>query len=250
MFCQAGFDQWRTTIMHHLPHLSKPQATVLALWSLGMVLARSCALTAVSAFLARGGRKSNTVRQQLREWCYEAPAKRGAKRQALRVETCFAPLLGWVLQWWQGTQLAMALDATDPGTPLCGVGDQCGLSRLCHSGGLGGACQPKQKHAWRREWLRLLRRLRPRRPPWLDGDRVGGSGLVCALAVSAHRALGLASVLADQHGRHVSACRDALFSSPASFVPQPGTRWRGRARPLEGEAGSWSVPCWPVGGRL
>ena len=39
MFCQAGFDQWRTTIMHHLSHLSKPQATVLALWSFGMVLA-------------------------------------------------------------------------------------------------------------------------------------------------------------------------------------------------------------------
>jgi hypothetical protein len=32
--------------------MTKPQATVLALWSLGMVLARSCALTAVSAFLA------------------------------------------------------------------------------------------------------------------------------------------------------------------------------------------------------
>ena len=48
MFCQAGFDQWRTTIMQHLSHLSKPQATVLALWSLGMVLARSCALSAVS----------------------------------------------------------------------------------------------------------------------------------------------------------------------------------------------------------
>ena len=52
MFCQAGFDQWRTTIMQHLPHLSKPQATVLALWSFGMVLARSCALTAVSHLLA------------------------------------------------------------------------------------------------------------------------------------------------------------------------------------------------------
>ncbi len=38
MFCQAGFDQWLTTIMHHLSHLSKPQATVLALWSCGMVL--------------------------------------------------------------------------------------------------------------------------------------------------------------------------------------------------------------------
>ncbi len=45
MFCQAGFDQWRTTIMHHLSQLSKPQATVLAMWSFGMVLARSCAVT-------------------------------------------------------------------------------------------------------------------------------------------------------------------------------------------------------------
>jgi hypothetical protein len=37
MFCQAGFDQWLTTLMPHLPPLSQPQATVLALWSFGMV---------------------------------------------------------------------------------------------------------------------------------------------------------------------------------------------------------------------
>jgi hypothetical protein len=47
MLCHAGFDQWLTTLMQHLSHLSKPHATVLALWSFGMVLARSCALTAV-----------------------------------------------------------------------------------------------------------------------------------------------------------------------------------------------------------
>ena len=53
-----------------MPHLSKPQATVLALWSVGMVLARSFALTAVSLFLAKGlARQPNTMRQQLREWC-------------------------------------------------------------------------------------------------------------------------------------------------------------------------------------
>ena len=99
MFCQAGFDQWQTTIMHHLSPLSKPQATVLAMWSFGMVLARSCALTAVSLLLAAGmQRKEQTVRQQLRAWYYDVPRKRGAKRQALRVETCFAPLLGWVVQ--------------------------------------------------------------------------------------------------------------------------------------------------------
>ena len=113
MFCQAGFDQWQMTIMHHLSSLSKPQATVLALWSLGMVLARSCALSAVSHLLATGmQRKEQTVWQQLREWYYEAQRKRGAKRQALRVETCFPLLLGWVVSLWQGTQLALAIDAT------------------------------------------------------------------------------------------------------------------------------------------
>jgi len=117
MFCQAGFDQWRTTIMQHLAHLSKPQATVLALWSFGLVLARSCALTAVSHWLAKGmKRQEQTVRQQLHEWYYEVPRKRGAKRQALHVETCFPVLLGWVVSWWHGTQLALALDATALGT--------------------------------------------------------------------------------------------------------------------------------------
>jgi len=117
MFCQAGFDPWRTTIMQHLSHLSKPQATVLALWSCGMVLARSCALTAVSHVLAKGmKRKEQTVRQPLREWYYEVPRQRGPQRQALHVESCFPVLLGWVVRWWHGTQLALALDATALGT--------------------------------------------------------------------------------------------------------------------------------------
>jgi hypothetical protein len=78
--------------------LRKPQATVLALWSLGMVVARSGALSAVSPLLGQWlERKANTVRQQVREFCYEAAAKRGAHRQEVVVETCFAPLLQWVL---------------------------------------------------------------------------------------------------------------------------------------------------------
>jgi len=65
MSCHPRVTEWTPTIKTHLPHLSKPQATVLALWSLGMVLARSCALTAVRAFLAPWlGRKEQTVRQQ------------------------------------------------------------------------------------------------------------------------------------------------------------------------------------------
>src|SRR3989449_8056739 len=101
MSYQANLDQWRLTIMQHLPALSKPQATVLALWSVGMVLARSCALTAVTAFLAMWlRRQEQTVRQQLREWCDEAEAKRGDQRQALDPEVYFVPLLQWILSQW------------------------------------------------------------------------------------------------------------------------------------------------------
>jgi len=70
MSCQKAVYQWTAEVTTHLPHLSKPQAAVLALWSVGMVLARSCALSAVATWLAVGlARKENTVRQQLREWC-------------------------------------------------------------------------------------------------------------------------------------------------------------------------------------
>ncbi len=117
MSCHPRVTAWTMTIQAHLPHVSKPQATVLALWSLGMVLARSWALTAVRACLATWlKRKEPTVRQQLREFCSEATAKRGTTRCALAVEPCFVPLLAWVVAQWEGTQLALALAATTLGT--------------------------------------------------------------------------------------------------------------------------------------
>ena len=78
-----------------------------------MVLARSCGLTAVTSFLAPLlGKKENTLRQRLREWYYDAKDKRGRNRLTLEVETCFLPLLRWIIAWWQGSQLALALDST------------------------------------------------------------------------------------------------------------------------------------------
>jgi hypothetical protein len=151
--------EWTDTIQAHLPHLTKPQATVLALWSLGMVLARSCALTAVSAFLAPWlGRKENTVRQQLREFCYEAASKRGPARCALHVETCFVPLLAWVVSLWQGTQLALALDATTLGTRFT-VLVLSVVYRGCAIPVAWTVLSATAKHAWRREWLRMLRQV-------------------------------------------------------------------------------------------
>jgi hypothetical protein len=164
MSCHSKVAEWTSIIHTHLPHLSKPQAAVLALWSLGMVLARSCALTAVSVWMATLlQRKENTVRQQLREWCYEAEAKRGDQRQALAVEACFVPLLQWILRTWQGTQLALALDATTLGTRFTVLA----ISVVYRGGAIPVAwtiLPATVPHAWRREWLRMLRLLRPAIP--------------------------------------------------------------------------------------
>jgi hypothetical protein len=110
------------------------------------------------------GRKENTVRQQRREFCYEAPAKQGSQRQALVVERGFAPLLAWVLGWWEGNQLALALDATPWGQRFVvlaiSVGYRGGAIPVAWAVLAAG-----QKPAWRPVWLRLWRRLRAAIPP-------------------------------------------------------------------------------------
>lgn len=127
--------------------------------SLGMVLARSYALTAVSAFLAEGlKQKDHTVRQRLREWGYESQAKRGKKRQAVRVETCLAPLLAWVLSWWTGAQLALALDATTlgdrlaewPASSAAGVRRGCSGLVIRHLGSRRAVFSPLQDRTRKR----------------------------------------------------------------------------------------------------
>ncbi len=164
MFCQAGFDPWLTTLMQPLSPLSTPQATVWALWSCGMVLARWCALSAVSSLRAEGMQRSEqTGRQRLREWSDDVPRKRGAKRQALHVETCFPVLLGWVVSWWQGTQLALAIDATALGARFVVLA----VSVVYRGWAIPvawGVLPANTKHAWRREWRRRRRRQRPAVP--------------------------------------------------------------------------------------
>ena len=89
---QALF-QWIETVSSRLPKLSCPQAKVLAYWSYGMVLARSCGITLVCAALALQVESSEqNLLQRLREWCYGAKDKKGQKRRELDVSTCFGPL--------------------------------------------------------------------------------------------------------------------------------------------------------------
>jgi Transposase DDE domain len=161
---RSDLDTWTQEVGQHFPHLSKPQAYGLALWSFGMVLAQASGLTTVSLWLAcLLEQRPAALRQRLREWYEEAAAKKsrgathGVHRQALPVAPCFAPLLRWVLDTWPATEkrLALALDATTLGQTftvlvLCVVYRGCALPIAWK---VLAACA---KGAWHPHWLALL----------------------------------------------------------------------------------------------
>lgn len=98
-------------IGEHLGVLRPAQRRGLALWVYGTVLARSGCESAVLAVLLLCGRWDG-LRQRLREWLYDGADRAAPCGQDLQVDQSFAPLLAWVLRWWHGSGLALALDAT------------------------------------------------------------------------------------------------------------------------------------------
>ncbi len=227
MSCHMRVDEWTTIIHTQLPMLSKPQALVLALWSLGMVLACSCALSAVSVWRARLlKRQEKTVRQQLRAWGDEAHAQRGAQRQALVVEDCFVPLLRWVRRHWQGTQLVLALDAPTLGTRFTVLAISV-VYRGCAMPVAWTLLPANQPEAWRRHWLRLLRQLRPAIPQGYTVIVLADRGLYAPWLFRRIVRLGWHPFLRINTGGTCRPDPQATYRPLPSFVPQPGTRWRG-----------------------
>jgi hypothetical protein len=199
-----------------------------------MVLARSCALTAVSLFLATGlDRKANTVRQQLREWCYEAKAKRGQPRQELTVGSCFAPLLAWVLSWWEGQQLALAVDATTLGDRFVVLVVSV-LYRGCAIPVAWTVLPATEPHAWRGEWLRLLRQVRTAVPRRFFVLVLADRGLYARWLFQRIVRLGWHPVLRINTGGTFRPASSAHYQPLRELVPQPGTQWVGAGTAFQG----------------
>ncbi len=227
MSCHHPVYQWTNTITTHFPHLSQPQARVLALWSLGMVRARSGALSAVSRLLAQWlERNPNTVRQQLRDFCYEAAAKRGVPRQELEVATCFAPLLAGVWSWWEGPQLALAMEATTLGQRFVVLVVSI-LDRGCAIPVAWTVLAAGQKHAWRREWLRRLRQVRAAVPRRFFVLVLADRGLYARGLYRRLGRLGWHPLWRSNTGGTLRPAASVRYRALRSLVPQPGTPWVG-----------------------
>jgi len=161
-YFQKQLKQWIIVIAQKLPHLSKAQATVLAMMSLGMIVAQSCALSAISAKLAVLLKiKYNNIRQRTRELCYDSKDKKGTmkkgiKRTQLNVQTCFDPLIRWIVSWWQSKQIALALDATTLGLSFTILVVSI-VYRGCAIHVAWTITKGNEKKSWNKEWLRMLR---------------------------------------------------------------------------------------------
>ena len=222
-----GLCVWTETVSTNMPHLSKPQATVLALWSYGIALTRSCGRRTVALFLALHLTQNvGSVEHRLREWCYEAKAKRGAKRQELDVTICFVPLLRWIVSLWQGTCLALAIDATSLGDRFVVLT----VSVVYRGTGIPVAwtiLPANQQHAWRCEWLRMLRLLRPALPPDWTVLVLADRGLYAPWLYRRIVRLGWHPFLRINQAAKFRPAGQAQWFWLRELVGQVGQRWRG-----------------------
>jgi len=223
----AGLSQWTQTVSSHMPHLSRPQATVLALWSYGIALTRSCGRGTVATFLALLlNQKVANLDQRLYEWCLDASDKAGAKRRDLDVTTCFVPLLCWIISLWTGTCLALAADAT-PLSDRFVVLAVSVVYRGCAIPVAWTILRANQKGAWRPAWLRMLRQLRPAIPADWTVLVLTDRGLYARWLFRRIVRLGWHPFLRINQGCKFRPAGQARWYWLRELVGQVGHRWRG-----------------------
>jgi hypothetical protein len=228
LYTQKALDQWTHEVAHAFPDLSTTQAAGLATWSVGMVLARSCALSAVAFFLAKLLKnKYDATRQRLREFYQEAKAKKGVHRRAVDVTACFASLLRWLLRDWHGQQLAVAVDASTLGSLF---------TVLCVSVVYRGCAIPvawkivpaTAKGAWKGHWLALLEQFHGIVPAGWTVIVLADRGLYAKWLFEGIRKLNWHPLLRINQGGKFRPQGWYHFVPLASLVSSVGTRWRGR----------------------
>ena len=117
---QPRLTPWNAELSAGFPGLSAPVIAVLAVYSIGMILAGASGLSPVVLYLVRHlGLAWFATRKRLREFCLDADDKsgvrQGIRRHDLDVTDTFAPLLGWILCLWKGKHLPLAIDVTNLG---------------------------------------------------------------------------------------------------------------------------------------
>src|SRR3954454_14240889 len=143
------------------------------------------------------------------------------------VERCLAPLPRWVLAWWQGRELALAVDATAHREDVVALvvsvlyrGSAIPVAWAVLPGNVPGP--------WLGPILRLLRRLRPAVPAGWTVLVLADRGLWSPRLWKRVRDLGWHPLLRIQ--RRTTIAPDGGERRPAGALVRPGEAWVGRGR--------------------
>jgi hypothetical protein len=217
--------QMQQTIEQRFSNLRPAQQRGLTLWVYGTVLGQSACQNAVVAALVAVG-LWNSSRQHLREWLYNGPDKARPCNTQVEVALCFAPLLSWLLSWWQGQQLALAIDATLHRDRVAALV----VSVLYRGSAIPVAWQilpANKKGPWLSPIMDLLRRLHPVVPSTMKVLVLTDRGLWSPRLWQEIGSLGwhpLMRVRGDAVFQPLGGCR-----RPArQLIPGPGYAWVGR----------------------
>ena len=224
---EKRLDQWIECVSSNMPSLSSTQAIVLALWSFGIACTRSSGRQTVATFLAMLTQKRvDALEQRLYDWCLDAEDKQGEKRSEVCVESSFVPLLRWIVRLWSSQQVAFTLDATSLGerfVVLC-------ISLVYRGIGIPVAwcvLPAGEKHAWRREWLRLLRLIRPAIPGGWNVIVLADRGLYARWLFRRIVRLGWHPFLRINSGGKFRPTGKDWVALP-HLTPALGSRWAGK----------------------
>jgi hypothetical protein len=251
MSCQKPLYSWIEQVVTAFPQLSRPQAMVLAIYSFGAILAQRCGLNSVAAALAPLFDSGySTIRSRLQEFYQPASAKSGNRRRQLDVSTCFKPLLAWILKGWPSTRLALALDATS-------LGDR--FTILSISVVYRGSAIPvawkvlpaNVRHAWKPEWISLLRLFRPLVLPDWTVIVMTDRGLYARWLFLEIKALGWHPLMRITHLSKFRKNGSASNVPVRALVSEVGLRWQGRGvafpRKPERRLDCTLLACWEPG---
>jgi hypothetical protein len=225
----SGLNSWIAIVSQKLPHLSRPQAKVLAMWSFGIEMMQSTGLTTVAVFLAQLlGEKENTVRQRLREWYRDAGDKKGTQRQQIDVTKCFAPLLSWVVDNWHSTesQLALGMDATTLGSRFTVLAISV-LIRGCAVPVAWKVVAANKPGAWKPYWLELFDHIKHSIPPQMTVIVTADRGLYADWLYHKIVELGWHPFLRINLGGQFRLLDSHDWIALADTVPFVGSHWCG-----------------------
>ena len=171
-------------------------------------------------------------------------------RRELDVTTCFAPLLAWILKGWPSNRLALALDATSLGDRFTVLS----ISVVYRGSAIPVAwkiLQANVRHAWKPEWISLVRSFRALVPPDWTVIVMTDRGLYARWLFQEIVALGWHPLMRITHLSKFRKNGSRSSVPVTAFVPKVGQRWQGRgvAFPEEPERrlDCTLLACWETG---